>query len=462
MVLKIILFVCFIPIPIVMYFVMLNEVKAKKNLILGVTLPLDARLDDNVKALCTGYKRLLTVVVTAVTALAVPALFLRHDSVVFTYLIVWLIVAILLPALPYAVYNKKLKALKAAKGWYSESSGVTLVDTKVAAMPKQKLSILWFLPPILVSLIPVIHTVVTLRKTDEFGPMLAIYGSFAAIVILFAVFYRIIDRQKADIVDEDSSLSAALTQVRRHNWAKFWIFTAWFTGAFNLLFWSLWRSSGIGLLVAIIAYTVAVTAFSLYVELKTRNIQQKLTQDSGKTVYSDEDDRWIFGLFYYNPDDSHNMVNKRVGIGMTLNMAKAPGQILTAVTVILLLAMPLVGIWMMKAESTPVDLMIVNDQLVASHTSDVYKIRLSEVQSAELLDTLPSGTRTNGTAMENVLKGSFDLKGIGSCRLCLDPRVSPYIEVKTADHVYILGAADSVRTLQVYASLKSDVVRTGG
>ena len=52
MLMKLILFACFMPLPIILYFVLRNETKAKKNLILGVTLPLDARGDGMVQALC--------------------------------------------------------------------------------------------------------------------------------------------------------------------------------------------------------------------------------------------------------------------------------------------------------------------------------------------------------------------------------------------------------------------------
>ncbi len=51
------------------------------------------------------------------------------------------------------------------------------------------------------------------------------------------------------------------------------------------------------------------------------------------------DQAWKWGLFYYNPDDPALMVEKRMGIGYTLNFGNRLSWVLTAVV----LAIPLVG-----------------------------------------------------------------------------------------------------------------------
>ena len=457
---RIILFACFIPIPIIMYFFLLNEVKPKKNLILGVTLPNYARQDDSVKSLCAGYKKLLTADTVFVILLAAPVIFLKYDSVSFTYLMAWLIFAIVLPAVPYAIYNKKLKSLKTSKNWFGEAAGLSLVDVKVAAMPKRKLNIWLFVVPIVIGFIPVIHTVAALRGKDEFWPMFIVYALDAAVIVLFYLLYRLIYHQKAEVIDENTSLSAALTQVRLYNWGKFWIWSAWLTGIYNLVLWMLIKKP-VYLLISSAVYCVILVAVSMRVEFRTRKVQQNLTADSGKTIYTDEDDKWFLGMFYYNPNDSHFMVNKRIGTGMTINIGRPSGKIFMVIVAVILLAMPLFGVGMMKDEFTPVKLGANNTQIVASHTSDVYKISYSDIESAEMIDALPSCTRTNGTGMDTVLKGSFEADGIGPCRFCLDPRTPPFIEIKTADMTYILGSADKKETFAAYKNLTNAGIKAG-
>jgi uncharacterized membrane protein len=452
MLLKIIMLVCFLPILLIMYGVLLNLTKVKKNLILGVTLPFDARADDAVLAICRRFKISLTAVVLLMTATAFVPFCFRYDSVTLTYDFCWLLVAMIVPFVPYGFSNQKLRKLKAEKGWYSEAMGKHLVDLKAAALPKRLLRVWWFLPPIIVSVIPIMHTLVTLQGRDEFWPMLILYGSLFLTVVLSYVLYRIIYRQKAEMVDEHTEINVALTQVRRYNWGKCWILTAWLTALFNLSVWLL-SEVGLAILVLSLIYSFLLLAGLMRVEFKTRKVQSKLTEDSGKEFYFDEDDHWLWGLIYYNPNDSHAMVSNRVGIGTSMNMAKPTGKILMGFTALLLASMPFLGVFLMHEEFTPVRLSVSDTQVIAIHTKEEYKINFSDIRSVTLINDLPSGSKNMGSAMDSVDKGSFRLGGMGSCRLCLDPRTAPFLVIKTEDATYVFGSHDSSETKAVYDTL---------
>jgi uncharacterized membrane protein len=454
MIMQIILFFCLFPVLVILYFIMRNEAKPKKNIILGVTLPYDARENAAVLRIVKGYMRRLNLYAVGLTLLMAPVFLIEHDSVAFTYFITWMLLTIIFPHAVFAGSNKKLKSLKAENNWYSEASGLAMVDMKVAAMPKQSLKIVWFIPPMVISLIPVLHTVLTLRGTEEFWWMILIYGIYALLVAAYYFMYRIIYHQRAEVIDENTSLSVALTQIRRYNWGKCWILTAWLTCIFNLAFW-LFEDTGPAPIIITLLYSLILLAVIMRVEFKTRRLQQKLTEGSGRTAYTDDDDKWLFGMFYYNPNDNHLMINNRVGIGTTINLAKSSGKALAAFSVIILLGMPLIGIWMMKEEFTPVRLEASDTQIVAYHTKEVYAINMDDIESAEFIYSLPRGTRTAGSALDTVLKGYFRFDGIGSCRLCLNPQVTPFIVIKTAEGTYVFGSSDSGETYAVFDLIKS-------
>jgi uncharacterized membrane protein len=441
------------PIAVILYLVMRNETKAKKNLIIGVTLPHDRRSDPSVTAVIRQFLRAQTVILVSLLVLLLPPLLFEYDSVVFTWVVVWIISAIALSGLPYIVCNRKLRELKSRNGWFSESTGITLVDTKLAVAPKKQLSVWVFVPTFVISLIPVTLSL-TRRGQDEFWPMLIAFGSLAVAVAAFWFLYRLIYRQRAEVVDANTSLSSSLTQVRRYNWSKSWIWTAYLTSLFSLVLWLL-KGNGLLSIVLTVLYSAVFIAVLLSAEFRTRRIQQKLTEESGRAVYTDDDDKWMFGMLYKNPNDSHLMVNRRTGIGMTINLAKTPGKLLIGFTVLVLLILPLTGIWMMKEETTPVALAFTNTQLLALHTGTVYTIELDAITSAHRLYGLPNGSRTNGTGMKTVDKGSFRLDGIGDCRLCLDPRVTPFIVLTSGGRTYILGSSDADETLAVLELLKN-------
>ena len=71
-------------------------------------------------------------------------------------------------------------------------------------------------------------------------------------------------------------------------------------------------------------------AAAVALELRLRQLQEKLTAQSGRGWYPDDDDKWIWGLFYYNPSDSRLIVNARIGVNTTVNLAKRSGKLLMA------------------------------------------------------------------------------------------------------------------------------------
>lgn len=452
MLMKTIFFICFAPIALIMFFVMRNEAKPKKNLILGVTLPLTAREGSQVRTVVKGYLKKQSIMALILLILLVPQFFFSYTSVVMTWYFSWLLIAIIAPAIPYVMANRALKKLKVQNGWTSNASGIKLVDLTVAAAPKKKLSIWFFAPAFLLTLVPLVHTVLTLRGRDAFLPMLLVYLIFSATAGGFYFLYRIFFRQRSEVVDDNTSVNAALTQIRRYNWNKIWLLITWMTAFFDVTFW-LFSGNVLVILSLSILYTLVLLLFAIQAEFKTRTLQEKLTAESGRSLYIDDDDNWLFGMLYNNPDDTHFMVNKRTGVGTTINLAKTSAKVFMVFVVLILLSMPFVGVWLMNEEFTPVRLEAGAQSITARHTAVVYELPYSDIQSAYLLDTLPQGNRTMGTAMDTVLKGRFNLTGIGTCRLSLDPQVSPFLVIETTDHTYVFGSHQPGEARAVYDML---------
>lgn len=93
----------------------------------------------------------------------------------------------------------------------------------------------------------------------------------------------------------------------------------------QLGFW-LTLENPIALLLITLIYTFLLLAAAVRTEFTTRRAQEQLTADSGKLLYKDEDEHWIYGMFYCNPNDRHFIVNNRIGLGTSVNIAKLPGK----------------------------------------------------------------------------------------------------------------------------------------
>ena len=50
----------------------------------------------------------------------------------------------------------------------------------------------------------------------------------------------------------------------------------------------------------------------------------------------DDDKYWVLGCFYYNPNDPSTFVQKRFGIGWTVNLGSSKGKLMVACIVLML------------------------------------------------------------------------------------------------------------------------------
>ena len=251
-------------------------------------------------------------------------------------------------------------------------------------------------------------------------------------------FYPLVFRQRLDALDADQTLTAALTRVRRYNWTKCWLLMSYLTAAYSLAVWSTGSSMG-WYLVWTGLYTVGLLVASLQTEFAARRAQRRLTLGRTEMPLVDEDDYWIWGMFYYNPNNTHLMVNERVGMGMSMNLARPAAKWLMGITAALVLLLPLLGVWLMAEEFLPIEWTLEDGTLTVSQALTTYRVDLDQVTGAELLEELPPCRRVAGTGLENLLKGGFTVEGYGSAKFCLNPKEPPFLVLETADQTYFFG-----------------------
>ena len=424
--------------PVLMAYMNVNETKAKKNIILGVTLPQDAREDADVLKELSAFKKneWLSVVVLMVMA---ALMWLFSDQYAYmTPWMLWIVFCIVIPYVPYVLSNMRLKNLKVQKGWIQEKH-VIRVDTSV--LPKEK----WFSPwlfaaPVLVCLLPILF--------DK--AMTVMYVLMALMCALLWFGYRYLYRNKAEMVDGNAELTAVLSHVRRYNWGKMWLLIAWFLAAFCLVAWITGINTVIGIILGI-AVTVLLCWLAFRLEMRMRHVQEKLTEQSGTDWYVDDDDHWLGGLLYYNPDDSRLIINNRIGLNSTINIARPAGKVLIALTLMFVLAMPLLGGFLDGGITKEITLAVEDDRIICTSGMGRYQIDLDDVQEISVLEELPSGMRrAMGTGTDILLQGKFSADRYGEIEVNLDPRQGPYLLIITDDKTYLFGTRDGSGVREIY------------
>lgn len=422
-----------------MYVMLRNNAAAKKSLVLSVTLPPAALRDPEVLDYCERFRKNLLLLCLGLTALLAPCMFIPWMSVAVTASMVWLLVMMGALFFFYGKSYKGLMAMKRRRGWVTAAAGQTVVEVAPVEAPKA-VRPRWFVPPMILSVLPVLSCIL-----DDLNPAYEAMLLTTAIMCLLItamglVFDGIAYRQRADAVDNDRDLTAALTRIRRYNWNKFWLLMVWASAFYSLAVWLSYESMT-WYLIWTLVYSAVLLAASISTEFATRRGQRKVTENRTTAPQVDEDEYWLWGQFYYNPNNNRLMVNERVGMGMSMNLAHPAGKVLYGFSLLLLLAMPLSGVWMMAEEFTPVTMLLTEEAVVMEHTSQAYRVELCQVEQAEILTELPETYKISGSAMDTVYKGSFSVEGYGEAKLCLDPRAGEFLVLETGEKTYVFSGA---------------------
>ncbi len=452
-----ILFPTFIIVIGTIYYVLRNSTKPKKNIILGVTLPFEGRNSAEVAELCGKFKRWLNIICATLVVISLGSIFFeKRFSLLLTYLMAVIFLTIFLPYIPYIRYNKKLRALKKEKGWVSSAAGKLVVDTKLIAennINSGVFGLKWFSAPLLISLAALIYAYFQKLDSTTWGVLILLWMNLG-IILMFTVLSIFIFRQRPEIIDSDTALSAALTRIRRHFWNRSWILMTYSTALWSVVI-ALFPSQ-MTFIVSTFVYAAVLCIIAIYSEIKIRSLQYKLTENSGTDAYVDEDDYWIWGLLYYNPNDNRVVKNERIGMGMTINLAKPAGKLQMVLAALAILLIPFMCVWMIAEDYTPKSVSISGDEIIAHHLRDEYVIKLDDITEAELVETLPSNVRVVGVGLDTSSKGLFNFTGYGDTETFINPKVPPFIYLETPDKNYMLGTDSADETKEIFEEIEAN------
>ena len=398
-------------------YLMTNNAKFKKNIAVGVTFMEEGKQDAEVIARLNRYKKQIKMITIVLLLAVIPGVFVSKFWILLTYYLVWTDVTIFIYAIPFYLCNKDLKAIKKRRGWVQHSGEKVELDMENIPNFKE-ISPLLFIIPCIVSLLPLVWD----------RTFYVLYITSAVSVPVFWFSYRYFYRNRSERINEEKDLTRVLTQIRHYNWSKIWIVVSWMTIPLSfsgLLFISHPASA----LTLIFLVTAVICVEAMGIEIKLRRMQEKLTKGSGVGAIVDEDDKWIGGMIYYNPNDSRLIVNERVGMNTTLNLARTSGKIITLFFLILILVLPFTGPAMNVYYKQPIKIEVTKDEVEASQGITNYCIKLSDIKNVELIDELPDDlVRVNGTSFDDLLKGDFR-DGNENLTLMLRPNSKPFIRV---------------------------------
>lgn len=433
------------PILFLMYFLLRNA-KDRNNWCFGATLSKEQKKDPAIEEIDADYRKKFKNGMITMALVPFVTMFVPYESISFTIWMIWILLICFYPMVWYAQANEKVQKLKKERGWDTKSE-VKYTDLKVITVPP-RVKLVTFLPTLVLSVAAVVVTYVCFHESGYNAYRLCAI-TFGICTLLFYLSAIWTDRQKINVVSEDSDTNMNFARAKKKVWKDFWLISAWSNTVYT---WSIVlamyiRTAGMTIVLAgALVYSIVILGLAMNLVKKLLDINHKYQDKRTIEDAADDDRYWPYGLFYYNKNDKHFMVENRMGTGTALNMATGVGKSTYVVAVLCLLIIPISCIWMIMLDFTPIQTSVQNNTIVCEQLGIEYEIPLEEIEEYTILTELPEMTKLNGNGMDHVYSGTFEIYREGSVELFLNPQNDLYIKIITKDETYFISGATNQET----------------
>ena len=458
------MFLCVVVTALIMFALIYPRNWREKKLILGLKNRDEFRegsAEQTVDRIVKKRRLQAGVTVICICAIAVFLFLMRKITLLTTVWVAFLFIALILLILPYILGNRDLKAVKRMLGLGKEV-GVSYVDLSSAgAIHALKPMRIWI--PTLLGLVPVVIALLTDLKILSPGKstnagmfiMTSVTGIGWLVGVLMLVFAYVFDDLKNEVISKDSDVNANYNRAKKKNFADMFVMFSWINTAVIIcsLAAMLFVLPDTGLIVGAIVYLIAMFACVALFVRRSKMIDARYEKEM--TLLADDDDHWILGLFYYNPNDSRLTVEKRVGVGATVNAGHPVGKVIMGLCGLVLIGVIAMLVWLGLGEATPMKLSAKDGTVVCHHLKDDYVIKIADIQSVEYgegIDELRL-VRNVGTGTATMQKGNFSVKGENGCKVFLWVESGNYIKIVTAEDTYYINGGTPEETKEVYEAI---------
>ena len=429
----------------------LPQANYSNGMLFAVTLPKEAAQHEAVERIRERFKKDTRNISILMLVSLVPAFFLGMSFQILYYLI-WLCALVVVIVFPFRRAHRDTLALKRRNEWFIGDKKAVQTDLRAMMLKNKRSAPYWLFA------IPLAFSVWLTVWLKESG-LMALGITAMLTVVLFAFISAMFRNARTKVYSRNSDLNVSLNQAARSIWTYTFLSLAFIEVLHFALIGYFLLSESSELEQVWIAYPAVYTLIPIALiwnaSRRIKRIVDEAVETDGQTIYSDGDEYWGNGFTYHNPNDPRVFVEKRVGIGMTVNTGTAAGKWFMGITLGIAAAV-LIGVsfLLVQSELKPPVLSISEErQIEIDYVLYSIDFPAEAMLDVALVEELPRGRRINGEATDTVARGHFNLDGLGKSRLYLFKNNPPYIRIQLTDTYIFYNEKDPDQTRQVYEQL---------
>lgn len=474
MLFRIIMISCIFITFIAIYATLRSANKPKKNMFMAVTLPYDVLESDFIKEVQKEYKAMCNKVYLLMLLTAIPCIFpfwiFKNTTVYIFYLMVWCMGFAYYGIIPFKLMNRKVKAEKAKNGWFVGEKKVVYCDTKTTLLKNSMpISNKYFLIPILIGIIPLILSIKNFSSENIAFLIVAILN--LGLIILLFYMDKVFNKNKLKTYSTDSEINFILNKTEKQMFSIYFLINAIVESLIVLVFYlALFEYIDLKFLNVIVVSTLLLSSIValgfIYIKKKINDLDEELSsKNKDSEIIVDDDDYWIDGIYYYNPNDSSKMVSSRFGYSMTYNLATKHGYFmgkkLDKIVLIGTLILILVLMGPSEISNSSISFSADSPNISISSFPYSYELDYKDIESIKLTnEPISFKIRTNGMATDTKCIGNFKSDKYGKCRVYLyfkdEDDIPTYIVAKLKNSKFdylIYNTKDEKNTKEIYSKL---------
>jgi len=450
-----------IPTALIMFFYEYPKNWKDRKVIFGVRNREEFKNLNNAKRVddITGSSRKQAGIILLISLIIMGLMCLIPDFT--TRMVVWtffIMIDIFVLIIPFIRGNSEMKSLKKELG--INSKGISYSEfSNAGTIHALKLSRM--IIPCVVGIIVCLAALFYDMKLFSFGGRTSagdymisgLLASFLMVGIVMVPISIMFDRLRNDVISEDSDINANYNRAKKKNWADTNVFMIWINTAFIALTFPamvMFQTEKVMLVVIVVYMLMLFVGLGLFVK---RNLAIDKRYRRETSIETDDDDYWLLGSIYYNPEDKRLNVEKRAGVGATINMAHPVGKLIGVITVLAVIGTILVLVWVAILGKTPISLKFEDGKIICHQLNDDYVIPADSVEEIILLSGTNklSLTRISGYNLEPIFKGNFTVEGERGCRIFLNTEVDEYLRLISDGKTYYINGNTVEETEEVYS-----------